>query len=85
MDKFQIPPRIDDTKGPSFYTTGILNTIPGEEFPFYYTAVEGDRFDVLANRFYKDSKYWWVIAKANNLANGSMSVPVATRLFIPNI
>lgn len=85
MNRFTTNPKIEDRYGPKFYTTAILNSIPTEEVPFYYTANEGDRLDVLASKFYNNSSYWWVIAKANNLANGAIAVPVATRLYIPNI
>jgi nucleoid-associated protein YgaU len=86
MDKYLSSPTVvTNTKGPKYYTTGILNSIPEEEIPFYYTAVEGDRLDVLSNRFYGTPEYWWVIAKANNLANGTIAVSVARQLFIPNI
>jgi len=26
---------------------------------------QGDRLDLLANRFYRDSRLWWLIAEAN--------------------
>jgi hypothetical protein len=31
----------------------------------YRTAVEGDRFELMAAREYGDSLLWWVIARAN--------------------
>lgn len=31
----------------------------------YYTVVEGDRFDLIANRVYGVPDYWWRIANAN--------------------
>jgi hypothetical protein len=46
---------------------------------------DGDRLDTISNRFYKTPNNWWILAKANNLANGSMAVPIGTRLFIPNV
>jgi nucleoid-associated protein YgaU len=31
----------------------------------YYTVLEGDRFDLIANRVYGIPDYWWKIANAN--------------------
>jgi len=47
------------------------------------TVNEGDRMDLLANKFYGASKLWFVIASVNNLTNGSMHIPVGTQLRIP--
>jgi nucleoid-associated protein YgaU len=42
-----------------------------------------DRLDLLAFDYYGDTRYWVIIAKANKLANGSIRIPVGTRLRIP--
>jgi nucleoid-associated protein YgaU len=34
-----------------------------------HKLVNGDRLDLLAYTFYKNSKYWWVIADANAIKN----------------
>lgn len=47
------------------------------------TANEGDRLDNLAAKFYGSPKLWFVIASVNNLNNGSMHIPVGTRVRIP--
>lgn len=85
MERYISPIQVDDTKGPNFYKSTIPQIIPQEDVPFYYTAIDGDRLDSLANLFYKNTQYWWVIAKANNLVTGNMTVPVGTKLFIPNV
>jgi phage tail protein X len=85
MERYTTTPQIDTTKGIPYYTTVIPTRIPTEDVPFYYTAQDGDRFDMLAYRFYGSATQWWVIAKANNLTNGSMAVQQGTILFIPNI
>jgi nucleoid-associated protein YgaU len=35
----------------------------------YHLVVEGDNLSNLAYRYYKNSKYWWVIADANQIIN----------------
>ena len=47
------------------------------------TVNEGDRMDLLANKFYGSPKLWFVIASVNNLTNGSMHIPVGTQIRIP--
>ena len=47
----------------------------------FFIAQQGDRLDLLAQRFYKDASLWWYIARANNLK--TMNVPAGTSLRIP--
>ena len=49
----------------------------------YIISREGDRLDLLANEFYKDPRYWWVLAHANNIGKGTMIVPPGLQLRIP--
>ena len=44
---------------------------------------ETDYLDTLAYTYYKDPTLWWVIALANNLGNGKMSVEPGLQLRIP--
>jgi hypothetical protein len=85
MNRYVTPLEIDTTKTVPYYTPPILSDVPPEDVPFYYTAQDGDRLDTISNLFYKTPSNWWIIAKANNFADGSISVPVGTRLFIPNV
>lgn len=85
MDKYTTPLTIDRTKNIPYYTTVIPASIPSEDIPFYYVTQDGDRLDTLSYKFYNTTANWWILAKANNLVNGSMAVPIGTRLFIPNI
>ena len=85
MDKYTAPLTVDRTKKIPYYNTAIPTRIPSEDIPFYYVVQDGDRLDTISNKFYKTPNNWWILAKANNLANGSMAVPIGTRLFIPNV
>ena len=57
----------------------------------YHTVLKNDRLDVLAYNNYKNSvsdssKYWWVIADANNIDNPlDLTELVGTEILIPNI
>lgn len=71
--------------GVRYYATNIPNTVPMDIFKYFIIAQDGDRFDSLASKYYNDSAKWWIIAKANNLLNGTMFVQGGTKLFIPSI
>jgi len=65
-----------------------LNTTKYPNFPklptdLYIISREQDRLDTLANEFYEDPRYWWVIARANNLGKGTLDVPMGKQLRIP--
>lgn len=85
MQRYTTSLTVDTTKKIPYYTTVIPTRISAEDVPFYYVVQDGDRLDILSYKFYKTADKWWVLAKANNLANGSMAVPIGTRLFIPNV
>ena len=49
----------------------------------YIISREGDRLDNIATNFYKDPRYWWIIAQANNLGKGTLTIPSGLQLRIP--
>ena len=65
----------------SSYSTTIYKKVEEKNTDSYFIAVEGDKCDVLANRFYGDSTLWWFIAKVNNLTTNN--IPAGTSLRIP--
>lgn len=51
----------------------------------YVYITQGDRYDVLALRFYKDSSLWWIINRANpNQDSASLYPTVGSQLRIPS-
>jgi len=81
IDNFQIS---TTRNGARYYNTNVPNVIQQDIFQLTITAQDGDRFDSLATKYYKDSSKWWIIAKANNLVNGTMFVQGGTKLIIPS-
>jgi len=65
----------------SYYTTTIYSKVPKKNTDMYFIAVDGDRCDNLAFRFYGDSQLWWFIARVNNLTTNN--IPAGTSLRIP--
>ena len=70
--------------GTRYYRTMLPSPIPQDVFSFTMTAQDGDRFDSLATKYYGDASKWWIIAKANNLLNGTMFIKGGTQLIIPS-
>ena len=65
--------------------------IKGDETDKYHTVTEFDRIDTLAWKYYRNfvedaSKYWWIIADANNIHNPlDLSDFVGKQILIPDI
>ena len=50
----------------------------------YVYTDEGDRFDILAQSYYKDPSLWWIISIANpQLTQMSMFPPLGVQIRIP--
>ena len=43
---------------------------------------ENERLDKIANEFYGDGRYWWIIAAASNIG-WWLQVPAGTRIIVP--
>ena len=71
-------------KGSPFKKRPIYPEIPLAESDVYAITSQGDRFDLLSQRFYKTSEYWWIISIANEkLLQNSLFIPEGTQLRIP--
>lgn len=85
INKYQSDLTIDYNKVIPYYETVLPTEIPEESVPFYYTTHINERLDIISYKFYKTPNKWWIIAKANNLAEGTIAVSGGIKLFIPNI
>ena len=54
-----------DNKNINYYTNTLYPEIPPNINDTYILTEVGDRLDILANTFYKDSTLWWIISRAN--------------------
>lgn len=73
--------KLDD--GRVVYRSRLYPNIPLSDNDIYIVTQQGDRLDSLANQFYSDTSLWWIIATANNVHDGSLSVPDGTTLRVP--
>lgn len=69
--------------GKNVYNTTYYPIIHPSEDDVYIIANDGDYLDSLAYKYYGDESYWWIIARANNLGHGKLSIKEGTQLRIP--
>lgn len=49
----------------------------------YIVGAQHDRLDNLAFKYYGDAQLWWIIARANNIGKGNLTVPIGKQIRIP--
>lgn len=50
----------------------------------YHTVIEGETIQNIANRYYRDSGLWYIIADVNSIYNPFTEIIPGTKLLIPN-
>ena len=84
MNRYQnIPQTKIDKK--LVYVTSRYPEVPVTSDDVYVYTVQGDRFDVLAQQYYKDSSLWWIISIVNTdkLPQNSLIIPEGIQIRIP--
>jgi nucleoid-associated protein YgaU len=70
--------------GQQYYKAKKYPPVPPSASDVYLVTVQGDRLDLIAYTYYKDSTLWWVISMVNNdITFGSMFPEPGTQLRIP--
>jgi phage tail protein X len=84
MNRYQNIPKIK-IDGNLVYQTSRYPEIQLSENDIYVYTTQGDRFDILAQQYYKDSSLWWVISIANtgNAGAGTLTGLPQNTLVIP--
>ena len=81
--RYQFTPVEKRWDGNRVYSTTYYPVIQPDVNDIYITASNEDYLDSLAKKYYGDESYWWVIAQANNLGKGKLSIPQGKQLRIP--
>jgi hypothetical protein len=81
--RYQFTPVFKRYDGKNVYRTTYYPIIPESVDDTYVIASESDYLDSLAKKYYGDESYWWIIAQANNLGKGKLSIPQGKQLRIP--
>jgi hypothetical protein len=84
MNRYQNIPKTKIDKK-LVYVTSRYPEVPVTSDDVYVYSVQGDRFDVLAQQYYKDSSLWWIISIANTdiLPQNSLIIPEGIQIRIP--
>ena len=72
-----------DKNGVRYYKSTIVRGIPLKDSDKFVFPLDGERFDSLAQKYYGDSNLWWIIAKANNMIDGTMGLDPEKRVRVP--
>ena len=72
-----------DKNNVRYYRPTIVPNIPIKDSDIFVYPVYGERFDNMAQRYYGDSNLWWIIAKANNMIDGTMGLDPEKRVRVP--
>jgi len=83
MNRYDYTTKTKRWDGKPVYKTLTYPSIPISESDIYITVSENDYLDSLAFKYYKDTSLWWVIAVANNLGKGRLSLDITKQLRIP--
>lgn len=81
--RYQFTPLKRRFDGNNVYKTTYYPNIPRDPSDIYIIVSDNDFLDSLAKKYYGDESYWWVIANANSLGMGKLSVPIGKQLRIP--
>ncbi len=84
MNRYQNIEKIKSTSGITYYRDNKYPIIPLSVDDIWVITTDGDRYDRLAQQYYKDYSLWWVISVANdNLPQNSLYPPVGEQIRIP--
>lgn len=84
MNRYQESNILKTNGGVRYQGTIKYPDVPLSFDDIYVYATQGDRFDILAQQYYKDSSLWWIISSANGtLKQDSYFIPEGTQIRIP--
>jgi len=75
--------KIDKDTGNRVMKTTLYPEIKINDGDIFVYPIDGDRLENLAHRYYGDSTLWWIIAKANDIRDGSFALKPDEKLRIP--
>lgn len=74
----------DKNTNKSYMETTIYPKVLATDSDLYIITDETDRLDLLADKYYGDSRMWWIIATANNINDATFFIEPGTQLRIPS-
>lgn len=84
MSRYSNILKVRNVDGERLYKTVKYPQIPRTNGDIYVITTDGDRYDILAFKYYQDKSLWWVISSANaEYTQGSIYPPIGIQLRIP--
>jgi len=84
MSRYSNILKVRNVDGERLYKTVKYPQIPRTNGDIYVITTDGDRYDILAFKYYQDKSLWWVISAANaEYTQGSIYPPIGVQLRIP--
>ena len=74
---------LKDSNGIRYYKPTIIQNIPLQDTDRFIFPFDGDRLDIIAQRYYGDSSLWWIIAKANEISDGQIGLDPEKMIRVP--
>ena len=85
MNRYKTISILKNPSGKRYYAGVRYPEIAYRDTDFYVIAQEGDRYDLYANQYYRDSSLWWIISISNGtLTQNSLTPPVGSQIRIPS-
>jgi hypothetical protein len=84
MKRYNNIPQLDRWDGKKVLKTTHYPEIVQSDNDLFIVTNETDYLDTLAFKYYSDPTLWWIIALANNIGKGRMSVEEGLQLRIPS-
>lgn len=72
------------TDGKRYLSSTIYPKIKPTDDDIYIIVDSTDRLDLLADKYYNNPQYYWIIAVANNINNADMFLEGGTQIRIPS-
>ncbi len=76
---------IPTAEGKRRFSSLYYPKVPLKASDNWIVTKSSDRMELLSFKYYGDTRYWVIIAKANKLFNATIRVPVGIRLRIPDL
>ena len=83
MNRYESTKTIKNSDLTNKFETVTYPKFERKESDIYIITRKLERLDILASKYYDDARYWWVLARANNLGKGTLSVQPGIQLRIP--
>ena len=83
MNRYKNIDILKNENGKRYQSTVKYPMIDKKSSDIYIIGRQGDRLDSLAYKYYTNSRLWWIIARANGIGKGDLSVPIGTQIRIP--